>query len=45
VVVNGKLHAVTPLTLGQKTLGPFGYGIGLIISTVHYIVKKDYKKV
>jgi len=45
MVVNGKLHSVTPLTLGQNTLGPFGYGIGLVISTVDNIVTKDYKTI
>jgi len=45
MVVNGKLHTVTPLTLGQNTLGPFGYGIGLVISAVDYVVTKDYKTI
>jgi hypothetical protein len=40
MAVNGKLHSATPLTLGLNTLGPFGYGVGLVISTVDYIATK-----
>jgi hypothetical protein len=44
-MVNGKFHSLTPLTLGQNVLGPFGYGISLVISTVDYIFTKDYKPI
>jgi len=45
MVVNGKLHSVTRLTLGQNTLGPFGCGIGLVTSTLDYIVTKYYETI
>ena len=45
MVVNGKIQSVTRLTLGQNTPGPFRCGIGLVISTLDYILTKDYEPI